>query len=289
MKHAYLIMAHNEPEMLKRLLSRLDSCDSDFYVHLDKKSSMVPEEITSSATRSKTVFIERKPIFWGGYSQIDCEMRLLEQAVQGNYDYYHLLTGVDLPLKTNEEIDQFFQQNSGAEFISFDQAANETRDFTARYDGYHFCLCYGGNNALLKSASLLINKILKKVLRVANRFVRRSRKYPDLVFMKGSSYFDITHPMASYVVAQKDLIAKVFRHTVCCDEVFLHTVAYNSPYKDRINVSETRFIDWSKHKNSPEILTMEHYDQLMHTDALFARKFSSEHSAELIEKLYGNE
>ena len=286
MRHAYLIMAHNEPEILKLLLSRLDHSDNDFYVHLDQKSFMDTDEIASAVKQSKLVFIERKKIFWGSYSQIDCEMRLLEAAVQGNYDYYHLLTGVDLPIKSNYEIDQFFRQHNGSEFISFDKEANETRDFVGRYDGYHFYICYAGNNALLKFASLMINKVLKKVLRGVNKFVRRSRKYPDLVFMKGSSYFDITHTMASHVLAQKDLIARAFRHTVCCDEVFLHTVAYNSPYRDRITYHDTRFIDWGKHRNSPEILTMEHYGQLMESEGLFARKFSSAHSAELIQKLY---
>lgn len=286
MRHAYLIMAHHEPEILKLLLSRLDHSDNDFYVHLDRKSSVNTDEIVSAVKQSNLVFVERKRISWGDYSQIDCEMRLLESAIGGNYDYYHLLTGVDLPLKSNEEIDQFFRQNNGAEFISFDQEANETRDFVRRYDGYHFNICYFGNNVLLKRAVAILQKILKKVMRVVNRHVRRSRNYPDLVFMKGSSYFDITHALACHVLSQKDLIEKVFRYTLCCDEVFLHTVAYNSPYREKITFSGTRFIDWSKHENSPQVLTVEHYDQLIQTEKLFARKFSSAHSAELIQKLY---
>lgn len=281
-------MAHNEPEILKLLLSRLDNSNNDFFVHLDKKSPIDTAEIASVLKQSKIVFIERKRIAWGGYSQIDCEMRLLERAVGGNYDYYHLLTGVDLPLKSNDEIDRFFRQNNGAEFISFDDEANETRNFIGRYDGYHFNIGYSGSNALLKFASSLINKLLKKVLRVVNKFVRRSRKYPNLVFMKGSTYFDITHTMASYVLDHKNLIEKIFKHTICCDEVFLHTIAYNSPYRSNITFSETRFIDWSKHKNSPEILTLAHYGQLIQSKALFARKFSSARSTELIQKLYHN-
>ena len=160
MRHAYLIMAHHEPEILKLLLSRLDHSDNDFYVHLDRKSSVNPDEIASAVKQSNLVFVERKRISWGDYSQIDCEMRLLESAVPGNYDYYHLITGVDLPLKSKEEIDQFFRQNNGAEFISFDREANETRDFVRRYDGYHFNICYFGSNALLKGAVAIFRKFL---------------------------------------------------------------------------------------------------------------------------------
>lgn len=37
---------------------------------------------------------------WGNYSQIKCEMLLFKEAFECpvNFDYYHLLSGVDLPL-----------------------------------------------------------------------------------------------------------------------------------------------------------------------------------------------
>ena len=37
---------------------------------------------------------------WGNYSQIKCEMLLFKEAFEYpvNFDYYHLLSGVDLPL-----------------------------------------------------------------------------------------------------------------------------------------------------------------------------------------------
>ena len=38
MRHAYLIMAHDQPEVLKSLLLCLDHRDNDVFVHLDKKS-----------------------------------------------------------------------------------------------------------------------------------------------------------------------------------------------------------------------------------------------------------
>lgn len=33
------------------------------------------------------------------------------------YDYFHLLSGVDCPLKTNEEISIFLERNNHSEFI----------------------------------------------------------------------------------------------------------------------------------------------------------------------------
>lgn len=54
----------------------------------------------------------------GGYSQIECELRLLKSAIQSKkYDYFHLISGQDLPLKANNEIDAFFESNKGDEFV----------------------------------------------------------------------------------------------------------------------------------------------------------------------------
>ena len=42
MKHAYLIIAHNEFEVLKRLISALDHEANDIYVHIDAKVKPFP-------------------------------------------------------------------------------------------------------------------------------------------------------------------------------------------------------------------------------------------------------
>lgn len=40
-KHAYLIMAHAEPELLTVLLSMLDDSRNDIFLHVDKKSALL--------------------------------------------------------------------------------------------------------------------------------------------------------------------------------------------------------------------------------------------------------
>ena len=287
MKHAYLIMAHHEPELLKLLIERLDDVNHALYIHLDKKSKMNVDEFSGVAKNALVHFIEQKSIYWGGYSQIRCEIDLLEAAVKSEYDYYHLITGVDLPLKSNEEIDAFFYENKGMEFISFDKAANEKKNFAARYDRYHFFVRYAGKNVVLQKSCTMLNFLLACVTKALNLCLgNRSKKYDDLMFMKGSAYFDITHALAEYIVAQKDRIRTVFRFTKCCDEVFVHTIAYNSTFRQKISPLKTRFIDWRKHGYSPEVLTMEHYESIRTSECLFARKFSSVESKELMENLF---
>ena len=42
-KHAYLIMAHNEFEILKILLHLLDDERNDIYLHIDSKAGIISE------------------------------------------------------------------------------------------------------------------------------------------------------------------------------------------------------------------------------------------------------
>lgn len=67
MKNAYCILAHNEPDILKILVSLLDDENNDIYIHLDKKASCFDEKnIIDVAKMSKVMFIPRRNIGWGG-------------------------------------------------------------------------------------------------------------------------------------------------------------------------------------------------------------------------------
>lgn len=281
-RHAYLIMAHNEMEILKLLLSKLDCENNDLFLHFDKKVKFDKSSLVNICKKSKLSFIKRKCVFWGGYSQIKCELELLKVAIKGNYDYYHLITGVDLPIKSNDEIIKFFEEHEGKEFISYDSVANETMNFKSRYERKHFRRIRNRRNFLVKC----INKTISVFEIIWNYVCPFSDKETrNLEMKKGSSYFDITHELAMYILSCEKKIRKIFRFSSCCDEVFLHTFAYNSKFRENIINNSTRFIDWHKHGSSPEVLTMQHYDEIINTEKLFARKFSWEKSEELIKKL----
>lgn len=121
-KHVYLIIAHNEFEILKILLSMLDDERNDIYLHFDKKVDNIDINIEELQLRNSKLFIldERIDVRWGDLSQIKTELLLFEAAYNnGEYAYYHLLSGVDLPIKTQDYIHQFFNDNNGFEFVGY--------------------------------------------------------------------------------------------------------------------------------------------------------------------------
>ncbi len=56
-KHAYLIMAHNNWNILKLLLKSLDTEYNDFYLHIDSKvKSFDEKELREAVKKIKPVF-----------------------------------------------------------------------------------------------------------------------------------------------------------------------------------------------------------------------------------------
>ena len=79
-KHAYLIMSHTQPELLKKLLELLDDERNDIYLHIDSKAKDFSfKEIESVLKKAKCYLTERTDVKWGSYSQIHCEMVLLRK------------------------------------------------------------------------------------------------------------------------------------------------------------------------------------------------------------------
>jgi hypothetical protein len=79
MKIAYLILAHQNPGLLGRLIGRLTSPNADFFVHVDKKSDITP--FASIAERPNVFLLrERVAIYYGEFSMVRAELLLLRQA-----------------------------------------------------------------------------------------------------------------------------------------------------------------------------------------------------------------
>ena len=101
---------------------------------------------------------------------------------------------------------------------------------------------------------------------------------------KGTNWFSITHQMAIFVLQNEKYIKKYFRFGLGADEVFLHTLAMASPYKEQIVNNCLRYIDWVR--GDPYIFTDNDYDELIVNKNLFARKFNYEKDPMVIDKLF---
>lgn len=284
-KHAYLIMAHTQPELLKMLLKKLDDERNDIYLHIDSKAKDYPlDEVAAVLQKANCVFTERTDVKWGSYSQIHCEMVLLKEAVKCEYSYYHLLSGMDLPIKSQDDIHAFFEKYDGLEFVDEDlPEISESALSRVKYS-HKFYGKAGSAKDILGALSAKGQKLLG---------VDKTKKYGDIIFQKGRNWFSITHGLAKLVVEKESWIQEVFGQSVCGDELFLQTVARNSEFADKIcnpntmpTVPDTRHIDWARgSNNNPYIFKESDYEELMNSSALFARKFDLNIDKKIVEKL----
>ena len=284
-KHAYLIMAHTQPELLKKLLQMLDNERNDIYLHIDSKAKDYPlDEVAAVLQKSKCTFTERTDVKWGSYSQIHCEMVLLKEAVKTEHTYYHLLSGMDLPIKSQNEIFAFFDKYNGLEFVDEDDAAISEAALSRVKYTHKFYGKAGSVKDFLGSLSTKGQKLLG---------VDKTKKYSDIIFQKGRNWFSITHGLAKLVVEKEAWIQEVFGKSVCGDELFLQTVARNSEYAEKIcnpntmpEVPDTRYIDWKRgSNNNPYVFREDDFEELKNALGLFARKFDLNVDKKIVEKL----
>lgn len=286
MKHAFLIIAHNELRILNILLTMLDDSRNDIYLHLDKKWKLNIGDLYRPQKAQFFLIEKRMDIRWGDISSIKLEFKLFRMAYKnGPYLYYHLLSGVDLPIKSQDYIHNFFQKNYGKEFIGFAQGEDNRIDCYNKVMKFHlFSRHFHNSNKLLVHGRIWLECILNKIL-TRNSFI---------TLKKGANWVSITNECCKYILSKEKLILKRFRFTKCGDEIFLQTLVYNSSFYKRCYnifdeyIGNQREIDWNR--GYPYNWTITDKDFLLHSDKLFARKIIGKNIdlALYIQKLFPN-
>ena len=110
MKHAILILAHNECEHLEHLLKYFNK-DCYIYIHFDKRTKL-PVMFLNRLRQIPFVVnvFQEYSVHWGGYSILKAEMFLFKQALMSDASYFHILSGQDYPIRPLEDFFEFVQE-----------------------------------------------------------------------------------------------------------------------------------------------------------------------------------
>ena len=268
MKHAWLIIAHNEFEILQLLVSALDDVRNDLYVHIDKKVRTLPG---LHVQKSRLFMLdERLDVRWGAPSQIACELLLMRTAAaNGKYDRYHIISGTHLPLKSNDRIFFFFEQNDGCELMHLWE--KDERDIGNKLQRYNYFVSgFTSHSAWIRKFSQFgwaITQAIQKRLKINH--------FPGQTFIKSDNWVSLTGQAAEYLVENSKAIEKKYRHSYCGDEYFVATELYNAGLFIITDTDQLLKVDFILY--NPKTYTLDDYDALTSSDCLFARKFSSRH------------
>lgn len=285
-KHAILITAYKDFNHLIKIISFFDD-NFSFYIHIDKKSKVDISLFKMIKENPKVNFITQKyAVNWGGFNHLKSILLLCDYAVkQQQHDYYHLISGSDFPVKSLNYFKEKFS-NLNLDYIdcvSVPQNVWRDNGGLDRYEYYNFY-------DILNVKKISQNRLMKWLTKIQKKLkIKRSYStfYPKI--FAGSTWWSLTHESLNYVVnytiKNKSFLNR-FKYTFCSEEFYFQTILKNSDFASKIAYSNLRYIDWElKHNSSPAILDLNDFVNLTKTDAVFARKFDSNFSDVLIQKI----
>lgn len=269
MTHAWLIIAHNEFDILQRLVSVLDVVQNDVFIHFDKKVKHLPE-IRSRYSRV-SVLKNRIDVRWGSVSQIQCELALFEAAAQiGPYDYYHVISGVTLPLRPMKEINGYFE-NAGGKSVLTGLCQDLPYQETLKVRRYNFFLKhYTSRCSGVRALSQFLWKSAIAGQRVLGIETNREKS-----FYKASNWLSLTEEAVQFILSRKRTILKTYRWSFCGDEYFVPSELMASSLNDKILNSEN-YLHREIVRSTATTYRLDDLQSLTATGCLFARKFTSQ-------------
>ena len=286
MRHAFLIISHNNWKQIGKFISAVDNLACDFFVHVNKKA------VLEKAT------VETFQLF-GGAGICKASIVLLEQAYkENNYDYYHLMTGTDLLLKPFDEFDSFFERNlyknnsCGDYKTNYISSGLPNRKVLSRLSYSNFFIAQWRNpNKVIRKMATMTNSALCLLQAVIG--INRIKNLGFRLYY-GSSWWSISDEFAKYYLEEAKKFIDIFSDkTFAIDEICPQTIIENSYYKDSIYINPSgieqnlRLIDFQRGNGygSPHVWTINDINEILNTNNLFGRKFDSEVDAEIVKEI----
>lgn len=287
MKQALLITAYKNPSHLNNLI---DAFDDNFsvYIHIDNKGTFTREDIETLRLKPNVKFVSTKyRVQWGSINHLKAILLLCREVVKDpEVEYVHTITGHDYLIKTPGEITRFLTENKGTLFME----ANKL-PYKHWHGGGLDRIEYYYPHDLINVRTDRNYKIKERIINFQLKY-NLKRKFPKCFpsdFYGGLVYWTIPTDAVRYILDFSDKnpsYLRRFRLTYCSEEIFFQTIIMNSPFKDNVQSNNLRFVVWEKRNgNNPANLDDTDYDNILASDALFARKLEFPVSQGLYEKL----
>ncbi len=294
MKIVYLILAHKNPAQLLRLVNRLDTENVTFFIHIDKDSDIRP--FKRLIPENRVTFIEnRRSTPWGRLGVVRATydgMRLIENTVP-DYDYIVLLSGQDYPIKSNAEIFERLssnnKQNNYIHCHPFELFGD--RKAHSRFEQYYFRI----NKRLIGYPDPNMRSVKGRVFQaVAGLFYKYPRPFlPGISPVFGSQWWALNKQAIQYIIRYLEANPQVFRffkRTLLPDEMLFQSVLYGTGnQKIMETITPGQWLTFNHWNRAPELypqpLNMKDYESIKNSDKLFARKFETGVSDELMDKI----
>ena len=263
MSRAYIILAHQYPVQLGRLVHALAADDAHILVHIDRKTddSVYSEMVQLLGDYDRLHFLRRHVCYWGGFGHVRATLEGIDALFEKRLPFSHvlLLTGQDYPIAPSGQLADFLTEHATDSFMEYENfpMSDWRSGGYPRIENYHVRY------------------------RDHYRHFRGRRTFPmGFTPVGGAAYWCLSHACAEYIrsfVKSNRKFTRFFRYVFAPDEIFFHTILLNSPLRDTIVNRCLTYIDWSRAnaKGNPLTLTEADFGALCPSAHFFARKFDA--------------
>ena len=302
----YIILAHKEPLQVRRLVERLSTSTTYFYIHVDLNADIAPfEHALKDVPHVQLLPLHnRAASVWGSPGIVMATLKALKEiSRQEEEGYTILISGQCYPIKSNDSIAAYFKKYNGYNFIQgFDLPDDTWSNSNVRMHHYAFFLSSKKGDFItvpsfldLEAKALFngrnVRKYLKLLLYFPLQFLilfKRRRLPLPLHPVGGMQWWALPNETIRYIVRyleEHPAYVKYHSRTLYSDEIFFQTLVYNLFSKIKQPVM---FVNWvsEEARSSPETLTAADLSILKDRPELFARKFdiaTDEHILDLID------
>lgn len=289
----YIILAHKNPAQVERLIQRLKHPNSRFYIHIDRNVQISPFE--EELSQHEHIFFlkedQREPGTWGDIGIVKATLNAMRQIFEeARSGYCVLLSGQDYPLRTNEEINEFFKKKNDTSFISiFSLPHPNWKD--GGYDRIeHYKIIKTQKRKHFLQLPSIFDKefysletagklnFLRKTGRAKEiKVVLEKRRFPAYLKPHGGGQWwalpmKKIQEVLDFIDTHPDYLA-YHKYTLLPDEIFFHSII--ATLEGPVAPSVT-YVNWDR-KNTPLPVIFEKDDlvelKLASAEKLFARKF----------------
>jgi hypothetical protein len=272
MRIAYFLMLHDNFAQAKWLIDAIYTSDDYVLIHIDANASDEFQRQVRGhiGIRSNVKYLAARHLNRFGWSIVTTELQAIKELVGSKepFDYLINMSGQDYPIKSIAGIKAALSTawpRIFVEVIPFARMAEHDPE---------------DNHLARRFAFEMFGRLVRTQIQLP------FPKSLDVKF-KGSGWFMLTRGFCEWllsnpVVGQAERLVK---YTWTPDELFFQVVVMNSTYQSLLAEHYGREIIWPRGKSSPKTLTMEDYQRLSASSALFARKFDQREDRQILVSL----
>lgn len=122
MNLGFIILAHHQPDAIRRLTDILTTDGNRVVIHFDSSAASGDQRAVRLIAEEKPdqiTVISKVHCVWGEWSLVEAVLLALREfaGMSDPPDYIHLMSGADFPLRPIAQVKEFLRLNPGVDFI----------------------------------------------------------------------------------------------------------------------------------------------------------------------------